>query len=169
MEVLLEPKFSLLSVTCVIKLLCDLTPIYFYTFIYCHFSTHTTPCNIAAVLTSNVSISRTLQRQLVSCIWDVLLRDPPSLSSFLQTFQISPFFFLLPHLNHLYFLYCPFCFGGVLCIQHAAITPSIVIISCLSSPVRLCAPWGQGLGLSDHWSPIRIRQMTGYQMVNVLE
>lgn len=105
----------------------------------------------------------------VSCIWDVFLRDPPSLSSFLQTFQISPFFFLLPHLNHLYFLYCPFCFGGVLCIQHAAITPSIVIISCLSSPVRLCAPWGQGLGLSDHRPPIRIRQMTGYQMVNVLE
>lgn len=168
MEILLEPKFSLLSVTCVINLLCDLTPIYFYTFIYCHFSTHTTPCNIAAILTLNVSVSRTLQRQF----------PVSEMSSSGTHFQSPPFY--KPFRYLLSSSFCPiwiictfsivlFCFGGVLCIQHAAIIPSIVIISCLSSPVRLCAPWGQGLGLSDHWPPIRIRQMTGYQMVNVLE
>lgn len=165
MEILLEPKFRLLSVTCVINLLCDLTPVYFYNFMYCHFPTHTTPCNTAAILTSNVSVSRTLQRQF-----------PVSEMSSSGTHPYSPpvytpFRYLLSSSFCPIWIICTFCIVLFASVGFSAFSmqPLLLLLWSLAVFLLLCAPWGQGLGLSDHWPPIRIRQMTGYQMVNVLE
>lgn len=144
---ILEPKISLLSMTCVINLLHDPTPSTLH--VYLVTSPHT-PCS------SRPDLEGFCLQDFAKAVFSVSWTQS-SLAFLSWTFQISLFSFLLCHLNYLYF--CSFCFGGVFCILCADSTLWVVMVSCLSPQVRLCAPGGHGLALSPRWPPIRIRWM----------
>lgn len=90
MAILLESKFSLLSVTCVINLLCDLTPIYLYLYLLPLLHTHPAaqqPSWPWLFLPPGLCSFLCLRRPL----WDP---TQTSLSSFFTI--LSDIFFLLP-------------------------------------------------------------------------
>lgn len=125
-RVLVESKFSLLSVTCVINLLCDLTPIYLCLYLLPLLHTHP-----AAQQPSWpwLFLPPGLCKDSFLC-----LRCPPrdpALTLLLFYFH-SPFRYLLSPSSCPIWIICtfsvvPLCFSGVLCIQHAAVTPSLVV------------------------------------------
>ena len=90
----------------------------------------------------------------VFSLWGVLLTDPTLTHLPVRNLSDAPCSFLLPLLN-----YCTFFFWLQWGFLHSACRHYSLHCDCqcLSPQVRLCAPWGQGLGLSPRWPPSRIR------------